>query len=574
MTSSRSLRTKLILLCLGGLFLPSAILPFIVTGLGRLLIVHETTTLTNSVVELMARNIETYQGDLERLTIVPYLNEDIWAAIMERAGAEYAASDDYHKLLIDRTLNSVLPKYMHTTRDDILGFSILMPNDLVFRADKLSYTTYADDASLASQSWYRDAIRADGKAVFVGLHDSPIYGRIGSQTVFSVARALKDPYSRQFLGVIIADARPVVLDRLLEDVPFNVASVVAILDAEGRAIRSSSPFEASTLAQISREEPLVEHGGQTWQCVTAVVPRSAWRIAVLLSNRELLARFLWIYSIGALFTLSGLATAIVVYVTVSRLVIAPARTMIGAMARVQGGDLQVRVALGGSAEFEALGGALNAMIAELKDKIDQEYVAVLNRRTAEYKAMQSQIKPHFLYNTLNGFLGLNRRGERDRLEASIFDLTRMLRYIQADTEWSTVAEETAFVTGYCRLQQLRFSTRLEFKVEVDDSVAAARIPRLLLQPLVENSIIHGIEPLDRTCTVTIRAIPFTPSRLVLIVMDDGAGFESAASDFDAGTGISNTASRLRFSFPDSSFSVESRPGSGTTVRVELPLVRA
>jgi two-component system sensor histidine kinase YesM len=388
-----------------------------------------------------------------------------------------------------------------------------------------------------------------------------------------VARALKDPYSRQFLGVIIADARPVVLDRLLEDVPFNVASVVAILDAEGRAIRSSSPFEASTLAQISREEPLVEHGGQTWQCVTAVVPRSAWRIAVLLSNRELLARFLWIYSIGALFTLSGLATAIVVYVTVSRLVIAPARTMIGAMARVQGGDLQVRVALGGSAEFEALGGALNAMIAELKDKIDQEYVAVLNRRTAEYKAMQSH-QAALPLQYAQRLPRLNRRGERDRLEASIFDLTRMLRYIQADTEWSTVAEETAFVTGYCRLQQLRFSTRLEFKVEVDDSVAAARIPRLLLQPLVENSIIHGIEPLDRTCTVTIRAIPFTPSRLVLIVMDDGAGFESAASDFDAGTGISNTASRLRFSFPDSSFSVESRPGSGTTVRVELPLVRA
>jgi two-component system sensor histidine kinase YesM len=388
-----------------------------------------------------------------------------------------------------------------------------------------------------------------------------------------VARALKDPYTHEFLGVIIADARPIVLDRLVEDVPFNVSSVVVILDGEGRTIRSGVPFEESTLAAIGREEALVEHDGEKWQCITAVVPRSAWRIAVLLSNRELFARILWIYSIGALFTLSGIATAVIVYVVVSRLVIAPARTMIGAMARVQGGNLEVRVSLGGSAEFEALGGALNTMIAELKEKIDLEYVAVLNRRTAEYKAMQSQIKPHFLYNTLNGLLALNRRGESERLEESIFDLTRMLRYVQADTEWTTVGEEAAFVTGYCRLQQLRFSARLKYAVEVEAAVADARIPRLLLQPLVENSIIHGIEPLDRTCTVTVRASLLSPGRIALIVTDDGAGLEVDSMERHTGTGLSNTADRLRFSFPDSTFSVDGRPGSGTTIRIELPLVR-
>ncbi|MQY76316.1 MAG: HAMP domain-containing protein [Spirochaeta sp.] len=134
-----------------------------------------------------------------------------------------------------------------------------------------------------------------------------------------------------------------------------------------------------------------------------------------------------------------------------------------------------------------------------------KYNELLEKRKAEYMALQSQIQPHFLYNVLNGLIGLNRLGDKKSLEKAIFSLKDMLRYTLEQAEWTTVAEEFCFLEKYCALQKMRFRERLEVDIRHDPETADLKIPKLILQPLVENAVIHGIEPLGRKGNLSISA---------------------------------------------------------------------
>jgi LytS/YehU family sensor histidine kinase len=123
--------------------------------------------------------------------------------------------------------------------------------------------------------------------------------------------------------------------------------------------------------------------------------------------------------------------------------------------------------------------------------------ALRARSDAEYRALQSQIQPHFMYNVLNGFVALNRSGDRGALESSLHALKDMLRYTIEHGQRATVSEEFAFLELYCRLQKLRFEERFSYGFELGEGAAPLPIPKLLVQPLLENAVIHGIEPSTR-----------------------------------------------------------------------------
>jgi sensor histidine kinase YesM len=202
-----------------------------------------------------------------------------------------------------------------------------------------------------------------------------------------------------------------------------------------------------------------------------------------------------------------------------------------------------------------------------------KYKELLERREAQYRALQSQIQPHFLYNVLNGLVGLNRMGDAKTLENAIFSLKDMLRYILDKGNWTTVREEFRFLERYCDLQKMRFPDRLSVSIRCKEEVAGFRIPKLILQPVVENAVIHGIEPLGRPATLSIEAglggresEPFTS----ICVADDGVGFDPEATDVQQRIGLSNVRERLLIAYPNARLAIASSPGSGTRICIEIP----
>lgn len=186
---------------------------------------------------------------------------------------------------------------------------------------------------------------------------------------------------------------------------------------------------------------------------------------------------------------------------------------------------------------------------------------------AQNQALRMQLQPHFLFNTLNSISALiHSDGEAaDRMLTRLADLLRMTLDAGATQEVS-LRQELAFIEGYLAIERIRFQDRLRVLFEVPPECMEARVPSFLLQPLVENSIRHGVSGLARSSTIEIRARR-EGEWLELEVRDDGKGFEKGRE----GIGTSNTTHRLRLLYKDrQAFTLLSEPGSGTTARIRIP----
>jgi two-component system sensor histidine kinase YesM len=288
-----------------------------------------------------------------------------------------------------------------------------------------------------------------------------------------------------------------------------------------------------------------------------------------LPNSEIINQLRWIYVIGVLFAVCGLFLTVIVFFLLSKWIIRPFQEIISTMKKVEIGMLQTRLQVRGKDEVAQIGLAFNRMIHQVEDLIVREYQAKINQQQAEYRSLQAQIQPHFLYNILNGFIGLNRIGEQEKLEESIIHLSKMLRYILEQRDWTSIKEECNFLAWYCQLQQLRFHDRLQYQITCDRECMDIQIPKLLLQPLVENSIIHGIEPLNQQRELRVNVQVQDDHILSISVVDNGTGFDIGSTG--KSVGLTNVKDRLMLAYPGGEFELVSSIGAGTSIHIQIPM---
>lgn len=570
-----SLRFRLMVFYLLIFFVPAIMMMTVMPYYYQQSIARETQVLTEGTLTSLARNIETYLDDLNRLTITPYLNEEVMRALKLKASPNYAEASAYARLVADRALETTLPLFMQNSRQDILTTILVSAEGKAFIASFGRVVAQpVPDYSFTRQDWYRRAVGADGNVVFISSHPQDYLNASTKQDVFSVARLIKDPDTRRPLGVIMADADTNVLERIVSDIPFNVSSIVCIFDAENKLLYASRPVPMDLIDQIVERKGAIRSNSDSYVSVSHAIAPSQWRVVVLLSNAEIAAKTRGWYLAGIISATAGLILTFALFFALSRWIVHPFQEMIAVMKQVQQGDLQTRFMVKGNKdEIAELGLALNQTIEQLNQLIDREYKAVLNQREAEYRALQSQIQPHFLYNTLNGFIGLNRLKDTPGLEKAIFALSGMLHYILEGEDWVRLEDEIQFVQKYCELQRIRHRDRLRVDISCEETLKLLKIPKLLLQPLVENAVIHGIEPAAHPCTLRVRAEPQQKNGQTwtrIVIDDNGCGFDVESLSPQEGLGLTNVRERLRLAFPGATFSITSRVERGTEIRIEIP----
>ena len=200
------------------------------------------------------------------------------------------------------------------------------------------------------------------------------------------------------------------------------------------------------------------------------------------------------------------------------------------------------------------------------DKRAAQLEAQLTR--AELEALRNQLHPHFLFNTLNSIASLMHEDVQGA-DDMIADLSYMLRAYLRDTNEQEISlrQELDLLETYLRIQKRRFEDQLSYTIDVAETLYNAAVPTLLLQPFVENAILHGIAPRCSPGHVTVSARQHG-GHLLLIVADDGVGFTPSGN---VGIGVGNSRSRLKQLYgEDQSVELVSAPGQGTTVTVKLP----
>jgi signal transduction histidine kinase len=228
----------------------------------------------------------------------------------------------------------------------------------------------------------------------------------------------------------------------------------------------------------------------------------------------------------------------------------------------------------GALLYAAIAAATQAVAYYRESRARELRVARLEAQLtrARLDALTAQIRPHFLFNTLHTIGQLWRSGRAQEADAMLDHLGALFQRVRQSTMQPLVSldEELDMVEDYLAIEAARFRDRLRTEVRADAAARACGVPPLLLQPLVENAVRHGIAASSAAGHVTVTATT-QDGRLIIEVADDGPGFQDASAGDGGGTGLRNTRERLAQAYGgDHRFEIASRAGAGTRIRIELP----
>ena len=278
-----------------------------------------------------------------------------------------------------------------------------------------------------------------------------------------------------------------------------------------------------------------------------------------------------------------LASTVPMLMYVYRRLTKPLELLSASMNSFAEGNFQAKLRFDSDDDIGRLARTFNRMVEDNHALIEKTYVSQLRAQEAELQLLQSQINPHFIYNLTNSIQwAALRHGEQEIADAA-YSLGQMLRLcLNRGENIITVERECELVGCYLQLQKTRYADRIQYEIEVEDAAWDALIPKLIIQPLVENSIVHGAANKGGATKLCVTASA-ADGRLRICVEDDGAGIPPevlkllpdryrSRSASSSGYAIRNINERLKLMYgQDFSFIIESEAQRGTRIRIELPL---
>jgi len=299
--------------------------------------------------------------------------------------------------------------------------------------------------------------------------------------------------------------------------------------------------------------------------------------AVMESIREILKGFQIILAV---------ITIISIFYTIllTRSITHPIKELMEVCKKVMEGDFTAHADVKGQDEFGRLGNTFNSMIQQINEFFDKERRDQKRKAEMEYQVLQAQINPHFLYNTLDSIKWLAVMQGVDNIAEMSTALINLLQYNLGKGEGeTTLHNEIESVRNYIIIQKYRYSDIFEFTTMIDEEAERCQVPRFILQPLVENSIIHGFNEERGNYRIHIAAVIFN-DRLHIRVIDNGMGMDADSTEkmnkgLEKSTrfskiGVSNIRERIKLYFGDETELIfDSEPNVATIAEIVLPIIK-
>lgn len=412
-----------------------------------------------------------------------------------------------------------------------------------------------------------------------------------------LARMIYNRDTYKEMGLLAIQVKKEFFEAVYQDLVTEDMKNIAVISSENEVIVSRNPNNVYLLNKDLQKSvpgkngPIVDKASGTlisyvnmnqpnWIVVTYISLRQLFKEIDLLRQRIIM---LSIISVLILTILS-------VYIAVD--FINPINKLVKGMEKVQKGASDVRVEVDREDELGFLNRTFNKMVKEINNLVTWIYREQITRKEAELKALQSQINPHFLFNTLESINWMAQLNNVPEISETVSDLSSLMEAsIGRDDRLITVEEEFTYTDKYISLLKRRFEDRLELVKNLQDSALKVRIPRLLIQPLIENAVYHGVEKCRGKGIINLNAF-IDKDSLVIEVIDNGPGIESdelemlnekLAMDNDTyfktlgskknkSIGIENVNRRIKLFYGESyGLKIESETGKYTKIDVTIPL---
>lgn len=576
------IKTRMLFLYIVGGALPMIFMGlYLVIGTNRILVEREKRA---EIVELEILGSELK----EMLNAINVASKDFYfdRQLEEIAQKNYVR---YQELVEDYRGYTTFDNVANLYNRAVVWTSIYLDNDTI---TENAHFRKADE-EIKKQSWYQNVVEQKGRAVWQQL---PLPLALNHDHTLALTRLLRTR-SGENVGVLTMYLRK---ERLKGQVDSRSSNTRLVLNGDKEIITNGEGVEFSQITPLMKEwqeEGIFQENRKiqgTEYVITSynfvlgesddilqMVSMKSYKDILHQANRQSRGSFLIflgsvILSMALIFLFSWSLGARV-------------ERFRSQMQKAAEGNFDLEPSLGGQDEINELYGYLGTMISDIQRLLAEIYQERLHaeqlntqQKEAEFKVLASQINPHFLYNTLETI----RMKARVNHQAEIEELVKMLakilrRNIQAGSQDVTIKAEAELVESYLKIQKYRFDERIQYEIHIDEEAENCLILPLILQPIVENSIIHGLETKEGTGHILIR-VEREEEKLRIIVEDDGVGISSERLEELHGElkrhnldrshiGVCNVHQRIRLKYgEDYGLTIRSLQGKMTRVVISLP----
>lgn len=474
-----------------------------------------------------------------------------------------------------------------------------LSNIMIIDRSNILYSTYdyyrLQDFDLLTSLYYLAVSEHMGKPVWLGVQDnllSGMEGIMGPEKVLTMVEPITDFYNREVIAVLIMDLNPeTFLDIMHTENASFPHQMTFMLDQNQALIAGDEKTTSQAIEAVcalkeqeklkGREKSASEiMVGQERMAVSVRVNEATgWKIYTMVPYSDISAQVQSLnHSILFSIVLCNLFI-IFCLLAVSFAITAPVKKLISAMKEVQQGNFNYRIENKRSDEMGLLMDTFNYMVFKIDMLIKEVYQEKLAQKNAELEALQSQINPHFLYNTLDTINWMLIRKKEYEISRIVISLGEMMKYaVSRYSRTIELREEIRHISNYLLIQKERMENKLEYEIDVPDEYQSIQIPRLILQPLVENAIIHGIEAGGKVC---VRAYGMDEG-CCLEVSDNGVGMDAKQLKRlrertmepkvnHTSIGVENVDKRIKLFYGEEyGLRIESEPEKGTVISFCIP----
>lgn len=537
-------------------------------------------------IDYMTRLVSQVNADIERY--ITYM-EDVSEVVAKNPTAQRWLSEGSEMSTIDAlVLEDSLIRQMSdimTIRSDITNIGLFSAEGrAVFDQRGKTLNPYSD---YRQSDWYTQALERKGGTYVSTSHvQNVVAGRY--DWVVSISRAVTLG-SGEVVGVLLVDLNYSLIKDLCEGADMDDRGYLFLADREGnliyhpqqQLIYSNIKQEAAGQVLGKNTQAIVETPEGTKLYISGYSEVTGWTVISAVYQDSILQNQSQMFTFYVLIFFSFFGIALLLSIGISAAISGPIRRLAASMQKVEKtGRLETGLAIQSPRDVAQLSESFNTMLERLRQLMSQRDKDQAQKRESELKALQAQINPHFLYNTLDSIIWMAENDESEQVVEMTAALAHLFRSsISESRDMVPLSIEAANVESYLTIQEMRYKEKLRFRLDIAPGVQNYPLPKLLLQPLVENAIYHGIKPRSEGGCVVVKAWRET-GRMVIEVSDDGVGmdpqqvqglFTPKLRKEAGGIGVYNVNERIKLIYGDAYGLVySSEPGKGTQVRVVLP----
>ena len=582
-----------------------SLIPLLITGVfsfekSSSAIRDKISTYSIQVVDQVGKNIDRELARLEYDSVDIAFSDDV-----QRTLKNYGSFSEWQKYNIEQLLQTQLVKkfsFLHAVSDVLL-----------FTENKDRIVAYGDDTMYKldlvpeyRQKLFKAANDNNGAPVWMGVglkdekHLISIPKDNGSRNGILLFRTINDINNGQHIGYIGIRTNEQFISDIYRDVDIGSGSDIFVINSAGTII--SSRRSEITVAQSYKNGSFIKdfnqnrsHGIRVFRfksekentlAAYSPIVNTDWYVVSIIPfsylNSEPNKIGSYIFVLGIICFIAALFLSFFISKSISN----PLNKLILSMNEAEKGDLTSVCNDTARDEIGEVAGHFNNMLFEVKTLIENVKSKEKQKRVAELKALQAQINPHFLSNTLNTVKWLANIRNAENIENLITSLIELLHVSMGKgDELITVREEIKYLENYISIQNYKYCDKFKVSFDIQENTLDCKLLKFLIQPLVENSIIHGIEPMEGQGLIKVKSCIYN-GNLVVTVTDNGAGMsedekkdifkmdkQSSKSRF-SGIGLPNVEERIKLYFGEQyGISIESIPYLFTTLELTLPEIR-